>query len=393
MPESFICSKLQCNHNAAAQQFGRLSDQVAVLDLPVSLTICDVEGYMLRSCWTTTAIVLFLPMFAASAQDNSQPDPLFASDEIIDVEIEAPFGLLASERPDDEEVAGKFRYTADDGSLVEFDVAVRTRGRLRRTKEVCQFPPLRLNFKKSEVKGSLFDKQDRLKVVTHCRKQARYEQAIISEYLAYRIFNLLSDASYRVRLLRATYTYSDEERQVQSYAIFIEHKDRVGKRLNAKTLQIEKSMIQDLRRPDLNLASVFQYFISNTDFSPIESAPGEDCCHNQTIFALEGGPNYTIPYDFDQSGLVNAPHALPNPRFKLRSTRVRLYRGRCVNNGYLPATLKLFNDKRDDIEALVRSQQELTKGTAKLMLAFIKKFYDTINTPKRLHREIVKKCI
>jgi len=357
---------------------------------------------MLRSCSTTAAIVLFLPLFAASAQDNNEPDPLFASDEIIDVEIEAPFGFLTSERPDDEEMAGKFRYTADDGSLVEFDVAVRTRGRLRRTKEVCQFPPLRLNFKKSEVKGSLFDKQNRLKIVTHCRKHARYEQAVISEYLAYRIFNLLSDTSYRVRLMRATYTYTDdEEQQVQSYAFLIEHKDRIGKRLNAKTIQIddpdteeiEKAMVQDLRRPDSNLASVFQYFIGNTDFSPFAAAPGQDCCHNQTLFAREGEPHYTIPYDFDQSGLVNAPYALPNPRFKLRTTRQRLYRGRCVNNGYLPATLQLFNDKRDDIEALISTQQGLTKGTAKQMLAYIKQFYGIINSPGRLNREIVKKCI
>jgi hypothetical protein len=356
---------------------------------------------MLRSCWTTAAIVLFLPMFAASAQDNNEPDPLFANDEIIDIEIEAPFGLLTSERPDEEELTGKFRYTADDGSLVEFDVAVRTRGRLRRTKKVCQFPPLRLNFKKSDVKGSLLDKQDRLKVVTHCRKQQRYEQAVISEYLAYRIFNLLSDASYRARLLRVTYTYTDDDRQVQSYAIFIEHKDRLEKRLNAKTIQIddpgtekiEKAMIQDLRRPDLNLTSVFQYFIGNTDFSPVMAAPGEDCCHNQTIFALEGKPNYTVPYDFDQAGLVNAPHAVPSPQFGLRNTRERLYRGRCVNNGYLPSTLKLFNDRRDDVEALVRNQQDLSKGAAKLMLAFIRQFYDTINKPRRLDREIVRNCI
>ncbi len=356
---------------------------------------------MLRSCWTTAAIVLFLPIFAASAQDNNELDPLFASDEIIDVEIEAPFGLLIGERPDEEELTGKFRYTADDGSLVEFDVDVRTRGRLRRTKKVCQFPPLRLNFKKSDVKDSLFDKQDRLKVVTHCRKQTRYEQAVISEYLAYRIFNLLSDASYRARLLRATYTYSDEDRQVQSYAILIEHKDRIGKRLNAKTIQvddpgtekIEKAMIQDLRRPDLNLTSMFQYFIGNTDFSPIMAAPGEDCCHNQTIFALEGEASYTIPYDFDQSGLVNAPYATPNERFNLKSVRERRYRGRCVNNGYLPATLKLFNDKRGDIESLIRNQQDLTKGTANKMLAYIKRFYDTINNPKRLDRELVRKCI
>ncbi len=356
---------------------------------------------MLRFCWTTAAIVLFLPMFAASAQESDGPDPLFADNEILDVEIEAPFGLLTSERPDEDELAGKFRYTADDGSLVEFDVAVRARGRLRRTENVCQFPPLRLNFKKSDVKGSLLDKQDRLKLVTHCREQHRYEQAVISEYLAYRIFNVLSDMSYRVRLLRATYTYTDEDRQVQSYAIFIEHKDRLEKRLNAKTLQIddpatekiEKAMIQDLRRPDLNLTSVFQYLIGNTDFSPVMAAPGQDCCHNQTIFALEGEPNYTVPYDFDQSGLVNAPYATPSPQFGLRTTRERLYRGRCVNNGYLPGTLQLFNDKREDIEALVHNQEGLTKGTSRLMLTYIKQFYDTINKPKRLDREIVKKCI
>jgi hypothetical protein len=193
----------------------------------MSLATCNVEGYMLRSCWTAAAIVLFLPIFAASAQDDNAPDPLFASDEIIDVEIEAPFQRLSNYRPDEEEVAGKFRYTADDGNLVEFEVAVRTRGRLRRNKKVCQFPPLRLNFKKSEVKGSLFDKQDRLKVVTHCDRGQLYEQALISEYLAYRIFNLLTDVSFRVRLARVTYTYTDTNFQSQRSAVFTDHNDRI----------------------------------------------------------------------------------------------------------------------------------------------------------------------
>jgi len=348
---------------------------------------------MLRSCWTASVIALFLPILAATAKGNNEPDPLFASHEIIDIEIEAPFGLLTSERPDEEELPGKIRYTADDGSLVEFDIALRTRGRLRRTKRVCQFPPLRLNFKKSKVKGSLFDKQDRLKLVTHCRKQQRYEQAVISEYLAYRIFSLLSDASYRVRLLRATYTYTDANEQLQSYAILIEHRDRIGKRLHAKTIKINRAKIQDLRGSDLNVTSVFQFLIGNTDFSPVATMPGEDCCHNQVLFAREGEPHYTIPYDFDQSGLVNAPYAAPNPIFGLSTTRERLYRGRCVNNDYLPETLKQFNDKRNDIESLIRDQQDLTKGTAKRILAYIKQFYETINKPRRLAREIVKKCI
>jgi hypothetical protein len=348
---------------------------------------------MLHSCWTAAVIVLFLPILAAAAKGNNELDPLFASHDIIDIEIEAPFDLLARERPNEEQLAGKIRYTADDGNLVEFDVAVRTRGRLRREKRVCQFPPLRLNFKKSAVKGSLFDKQDRLKVVTHCRNQNRYEQAVLSEYLAYRIFNLLTDASYRVRLLRATYTYTDKDRQIQSYAVFIEHKGRIEKRLDAKTIKVEKVRVQDLRRSDLNLASVFQFLIGNTDFSPVASAPGEDCCHNQVLFAREGERHYTIPYDFDQSGIVDAPYGVPNIRFGLLSTRVRLYRGRCVNNDQLPSTIGLFNDKRSDIEALIKDQSGLTKGTVRQMLSFIKQFYDVINNPRRLDKNIIRKCL
>jgi hypothetical protein len=332
-------------------------------------------------------------MLVATAKGNNEPDPLFASDEILNIEIEAPFGMLARDRPDKEEVAGKLRYTAEDGSLVEFDVAVRTRGRLRRNKRVCQFPPLRLNFKKSEVKGSLFDKQNRLKAVTHCRDGVHYDQAILSEYLAYRIFNLLTDASFRVRLLRVTYTYTDKDRQVEEYAIFIEHKDRIEKRLDAKTTEIPRAQTKNLRRPDLNLASVFHFLIGNTDYSPVSAAPGEDCCHNQIMFMREGEPNYTIPYDFDQSGFVDAPHASPNERFGLRSVRDRLYRGRCSNNGYLPSTLRHFNDKRSDIEALINDQQGLTKRNRKVMLSYINEFYKTVNHPRRLNRDIVKKCI
>jgi hypothetical protein len=348
---------------------------------------------MLRFYWTTAAVALFLSASATAATANNEPDPLFASDEILDIEIEAPFDLLISDRPDEDEVAGKLRYTADDGNLVEFDVALRTRGRLRRTIQICQFPPLRLNFKKSDVKGSLFDKQDRLKVVTHCRPQKRSEQAVLSEYLVYRIFNLFTDASFRVRLLRATYKYTDKNQQLQAYAIFIEHKDRIGKRLDAKTIKVRRANVLDIRRADLNIASVFQYFIGNTDFSPIGSAEGEDCCHNQVLFTREGEMHYTIPYDFDLSGLVNAPYAKPNSRFDLRSVRERLYRGRCLNNRYLPSTINLFKSKRSSIEALINDQPGLTKKTAGKMLKFISQFYETIDSPRQIEKNIIKKCI
>lgn len=350
------------------------------------------ETMVKRMNLTTLATGLFL--LAAATQTVADVDPLFASHDILDVEIDGPFAMLADERPNEEESAGKFRYSAEDGTLVEFDVAVRTRGRLRRGKETCTFPPLRLNFKKSQTKDTLFDKQDKVKLVTHCRNKARrYEQAVIAEYLTYRLFGLLTDRSFNVRLLRVNYVPTDKGRDMDSYAILIESKDRLQKRLDAKPVSTEKVAVSTIVPEDLNLASVFQYFIGNTDFSPVQTAPDEDCCHNQVLFVRDGKLSYTVPYDFDQSGLVDAPHAFPNPRFRLKSARERLYRGRCVNNEHLPATLNLFRERRTNIEKLIQDQPGLDKATARSMLEFVEEFYDTIDSPKRLQGNIVAKCL
>jgi len=344
--------------------------------------------------WTASITVMFSLALAANAQDIKDHDPLFNSHDTLAVEIEAPFKMIAKERSDEEEIPGKFRFATENGTTAEFDVAIRARGKWRLNPDICSFPPIRLNFKKSQTKNTLFDKQDKVKLVTHCRDKARrYEQAAVSEYLAYRIFNALTDTSFRVRLLKIKYVYTDSDAEVESYGFLIEHKDRISKRIDAKPLEIEKTTVSEIRPEDLNLTSIFQYFLGNTDFSPVATAPDEDCCHNQALFATEDGLHYTIPYDFDQTGLVDAPYAEANPRFRLRTVQHRLYRGRCQNNEHLPASLQLFREHQSDFETLIREQEGLSSATRRKMLNFIEKFYDTINSPKRTDREIVRSCL
>jgi hypothetical protein len=343
-----------------------------------------------------TAATVTAFFFAAAAPDlaASPADPLFATDTIFDIELEAPFSKLSTERPDEEEYDGLLRYTATSGELIELDVKIRTRGRLRRDKQVCSFPPLRLNFRKSQVTGTIFANQDKLKLVSHCRgKSGSYEQSIIAEYLAYRIYNLLTDSSYRARLLRPTYVYSDRSRQIQSYAILIEHVDHLKLRLGGEPVRDERVPITSIQREELNLSSVFQYFIGNTDFSPIAAAPGERCCHNQTVLVREDGPSHTVPYDFDQSGLVDAPYAAPNPRFRLSSVKQRLYRGRCINNDLLPGTLELFRQHREAIESLIANQPDFDKKKKTGMLRFVGNFYEVIDTPKQVTKKLITECI
>lgn len=343
----------------------------------------------------TIILALMFPLAAAAKEKDIRDfDPLFESHDVLRVTIDAPFGMLTADRPDEEEAPGKLRVDVEEGSVLVFDVAVRTRGKNRRDKDICRFPPIRLNFKKSQTKDTLFHKQDKLKLVTHCAdRSVTFEQALIKEYLAYRILNLLTDASFRVRLLRITYVYTDKDRRMESYGILIEHKDRVENRIGAKPVAVEKVKVSDIRPADLNLTSVFQYFLANTDFSPIAAPPDEDCCHNQALFAPDDGLHFTVPYDFDRSGWVNAPYATPNDRFGLRSVRDRLYRGRCVNNEYLDATLELFRARRAAIEDLINEQSELSEKSRKYLLKFSRRFYDTIDNPKKFDRAIVRNCI
>ena len=339
-------------------------------------------------------ILSFPSADAALAQDSKESDPLFASHETLAVVIEAPFEGLTTNRPNREEEPGKFRIAAVDGAAVEFDVAVRTRGKSRRDRKVCGFPPMRLNFKKSQTKGTLLDNQDKLKLVTHCQDDSlRYEQAVISEYLAYRVLNLLTDASFRVRLLRITYVYTDNSRRQETFAILIESEEHLSDRLGAKQAKVAKASVADIRPHDLNLTSVFQYLLGNTDFSPIAVANDEDCCHNQALLAPDEGLYFSVPYDFDQTGWVNARHARPNPRFRLNSVRQRLYRGRCVNNAVLDDTLQRFRDARDEIAALIDEQAELTPDTQRYLRKFSDRFYVVINDPRRVERHLIKSCI
>jgi hypothetical protein len=344
--------------------------------------------------WTAAVPVLFLFVTAAAAQPGGSRDPLFTSHELLEVTIAAPFRLIMQERPIDKYEPGTLRYQDSDGTFVELEIGVRTRGQFRRKPEHCKFAPLRLNFKKSQTRNTVFDKQDKIKLVTHCQNRSpRYEQMVVNEYMAYRIFGLLSDVSFSARLLRVTYDFTDDNQQIESYGILLEHRRRLEKRTDTSRMRVKEILPTDLQPEYSNLLSVFQYMIGNTDFSPIRASPDANCCHNQVLLQTDDKTIYSVPYDFDMSGIVNAPYAAPHPRFKIKSVRDRLYRGRCANNALLPATLDYFRERRDEIETLIREEPALSKFARNSTLSFIRQFYKRIDDPRQVERRLVGACI
>ena len=389
----FICSRSESLVSTRFFAFGKpLPIVCVVIDWNASIARDLIERKMMRFLYRTATMVTFaLVATSASAQEIGTPDPLFQNDETLHVTITAPLTTLVRERPKDDYLPGVFQYTETDGTAVKFDIEIKTRGHFRH--KTCDYPPLSLNFKKKQTDGTSFDNQNKMKLVIHCDYSERYEQIVLREYLAYRILNAVTNMSFRVRLLRVTYVNTEERGNGQvRYAYLIEHKNRLAERYGLKDLEIERTTVASIQPDRLNLTSVFQFFIGNTDFSPIAGPPDDECCHNYVLFGNGIDPIIAIPYDFDQSGLVDAPYAEPNQLFRIRSVRQRLYRGRCANNEHVKASLRRFRDSRDAIYALIDEQEGLKPQVSKRIVHFLDKFYDLIDKPRNVERQIIDRC-
>lgn len=330
--------------------------------------------------------ILCLPSAVAAS-----PDPLFNDDSTLRVVITAPLSTLIRERPDDQYLAGVFSYREADGSAIELDLQIRARGNFRLRN--CDFPPLYLNFRKSQVEGTLLENQDRLKMVVHCKDSGHYQQSLLREYLAYRLLNVLTEESFRVRLLEVTYVDSDERRgRMVRSAFLIEHESRLAERIGRERVDIARTEVSAIQPEHLNLTSLFQYLIGNTDFSP-NLGSNQECCHNYAMFGGDGGLLLAVPFDFDLAGFVNAPYAEPDPELGIESVRQRLYQGHCINNAYVEASISRFNQARETLYALVAEQQELEPVVRQSVAGYMDEFYAVIGSPQQVEQQIIGKCI
>jgi hypothetical protein len=337
-----------------------------------------------------TVVVLGMILAMPNANAGS-PDPLFQDDAPLRVEISAPFSRLINERPKDREFPGGFSFRDSNGAKIELDVQVRARGRFRHRN--CDFPPLFLNFKRSQVGGTLFDQQNKLKMVVHCKDSLRYQQSVLREYLAYRMLNALTDRSFRVRLLDVTYVDSEDRRpRIVRNAFLIEHENRLADRLGMRELNIFPDGVGALQADHLNLTSVFQYLLGNTDFSPILGSDDE-CCHNYVLFGADDSPLVAIPYDFDMSGFVNAPYAMPREGLDIDNVRQRLYQGFCVNNRHVDASIAEVLQAREALHALVAGLQALEPSVRQHLAGYMNEFFETIGDSQSVQREMLDQCV
>lgn len=320
--------------------------------------------------------------------------PLFRNDKAIRAVLTAPISQAFAQKNQDARLylPGQFTFVDEDGETVKLSVSVRTRGNFRRI--YCELAPLQLNFKKSEVIGTLFAGQDKLKLVAPCFDAPSFQRYVMLEYLAYRILGILTEHSYRTRLFRLSFVDSDEQLQPWTeFAFVIEDDSDMASRLGLQKMSLSTVRFAELDREKTALAELFEFMIGNNDYSVLKVREGEDCCHNTDILAVdEASPRIPIPFDFDFSGFVNAVYAAPPSHLPITEVRHRYYTGLCHPPGVLDNAIAYVQSKREEIVALIENEEELSDKGRRDGLRYIRYFYDILDNPKRLESEVYERC-
>ena len=337
------------------------------------------------------ALAIWLAPTIVVASAAPQAD-LFFTSETLSVSLTAPWRELVRHKESKSSVAGGLKYATTDGAQVEIPIRIKPRGKHRL--ETCRFPPLRLKFEASDVLNTAFAGHEKLKLVTHCSESKAARQWVRKEYLAYRLYAAITDASFRVRWASIEYVESAEpERRITMPAFFIEDTEAAAHRLamsGVHRARLDASTLDDYQT---SLFVLFQYMIGNTDWSVIKGPEGKTCCHNSEPLESPDHPGryMLLPYDFDQAGLVNAAYAAPDPRLGISSVRTRLYRGLCRHNDQLSAALGQFQAQSGAIYAALEDPL-LDSGTRKELRRYVDDFFRQISDPRRVERELYRTC-
>jgi hypothetical protein len=319
------------------------------------------------------------------------PEPLFAANDPIHIVIQAPIGSLGRNRSNNAAIGG----TLTDPGGQSLPINLELRGITRRTSDICDFPPVRVTFTAPPPATSLFAHQHRLKLVTHCRNAASFQQYVLLEYAAYRMFNVLSPRSFRVRLANIDYVGTDARPIVSRVGFLIEDlKDVAARNGTKETHGPERIPGADLNPADSARYALFQHMIANHDWSMRAGPAGEDCCHNAKLIGpLAPGMTVPIPYDFDFSGFVNAPYATPPEELRIASVRNRVYRGYCAHNAAVIAAAREFRAARPQLIGTITSTPGLDPRTQQRAIAFLDPFFADIATDQSVGAKLINRCI
>ena len=322
---------------------------------------------------------------SASAGTHFAKAGLFDSEEIFTITLTGNIRKLLNDRNGEAKPFNVILgYKRNDSSNISIPITVKTRGHFRRLSGNCQLPPLLLRFSDtSKSSSSVFPKHGSLKLVMPCSG----DEFVIHEWLAYKLYNLVTPESFRARLVKVELVDEKNKKMpAPFYGIILESENQMVARNHSVVLK--KNIKPQLTLHDAFLKmAVFEYLIANTDWSV------EYRQNIKLIAADSSSVPVAVPYDFDHAGIVDAPYARPAEELNLRSVRVRRYRGYCVQNiKTFDSTIAFYNSLKKEIYKTYTTCSLLDTKYIEATVKFLDEFYATINNPDAVRNEFQYPC-
>jgi hypothetical protein len=347
--------------------------------------------YRLSFFWT---FLLFLAMpdraFLQELQDAEKGQTsagLFDSRQPLQLSLAASIKSLKKETNDSTYLEGTLGFAQQDQLLDSVDFRVRARGDFRRTQ--CYFAPLKLEFRKSDIRGTLLEGHKELKLVLPCLIGSTTDDYVLKEYLAYKLFEVVSPYHYKTRLVAVEFTElkGKRERTHQLTGFLIEDHGTLAKRLDGK--RFRKNMPAQMQDPYYSVVNnLFQFGIGNTDYSLRIQ-------HNQRLYYIDG-KYFSIPYDFDMSGLVNAPYATVSNTQTLDcqpfDVTDRCYKGYVRDPALVQQVRQKFLQARPSMMSELELLEPLFKERRQYeeTAAYLESFFDILGDDRKFEREILQ---
>lgn len=313
---------------------------------------------------------------------NAEPD-FFSSETPLKITLISDFKKLRQNKSKGEYQAAELIYFQGDSNEMKRQVKIKARGKNRL--ENCYYPPIKIAFKsKNSDSKSEFNA---LKMVVKCDNLPKYQNYLLKEYLCYKLYNVLTDTCFKVRLIDFTYVDTGRKKQepMKMLSFLIEDDKMLADRFEMNLVKQEKLTQRSISNYQIMRFAMFQFMIANYDWAvPIQ----------QNLKVLESKEYkrryFAVPYDFDYCGLVGADYAIPGEAIGIQSVKERIYLGECKpENAFLPI-IKLYDSKKEQFFNTINDFVFLEQSEKDKMISYLEEFY-TIIHDKDFYKNFVQK--
>lgn len=316
---------------------------------------------------------------------NMAESPLFLNQKALPLKMRFSSQNIRKNTNDSTYIVSTLFYRRQESAWDSMTVSLRARGNFRR--ENCYYLPLKMKLYKEGTRGTEFEGNQELKVVLPCLTNRDTDDYILKEYMAYKLYEIISPYHFKTRLALIEFIEErgSREKRHSLKGILIEDIDNVAARVNGK--EIERLVHPLQQEPISSLHnSFFQFLIGNTDYSTKQQ-------HNEKLLFINN--NFVcIPYDFDMSGLVNADYAfvanIQNMSRKITEVTQRLYKGYQREATLLEEVRRDYIRHKPEMMQAVDALKDLFNNPRQYLMAreYVEGFFEILENDKKFHTYI-----